>query len=97
MTRRERRGTVVVLLLIAFLLAGSFFYRSCRHDEVYQLKDVEIQQFEESIDSAVVIETKHSKKRKSDTTKHKRRHRGTSHKKSKPAAEPRRMDPVPQF
>ncbi len=97
MTRRERRGTVAVLLLIVLLLVGSVLTRSCRPDEEYRLNDVEIQQFEESIDSAVVIESKHAKKRKNDTTKHKRRHRRTSHKKSKPAAEPRRMDPVPQF
>lgn len=97
MTRRERRGTVVVLLLIALLLVGSLSTRSCRSGEEYRLNDAEIQQFEESLDSAVVIESKHAKKRKSDTTKRKRRHRGPSHKKSKPAAEPQRMDPVPQF
>ena len=97
MTRRERRGTVVVLLLIALLLVGSVVIRSCRPDEEYRLNDVEIQQFEESIDSARITETKHVKKHRNDSAKHKRHHRRSASKKSKPASEPRRMDLVPQF
>ena len=97
MTRRERQGTVVVLLLIALLLVGSVVIRSCRPNEEYRLNDVEIQQFEESLDSVKMTETKHAKKHRNDSVKHKRQHRRPARKKSKPASEPRRMDPVPQF
>lgn len=95
MTRRERRGTIVVLVLLALVLAGSLATRSC-HDAAYEGVDkAEIQRFERDIDSSAVIVSKpHRDKRLKNKKTRKRRSPSSS---PKPAKQPRHIDPVPQF
>lgn len=95
MTKRERRGMIAVMVLIALLLACTAGLRYCVHDVDYQVQNDEIQQFEESIDTTTMIVTGSGKKPKHGHSKRKRQARKPA--KPKPAPSPRRIDPVPQF
>ena len=96
MKRHERRGAIVVLALIAVLLAATCVVR-CSRESVKPVPTVDIRQFEAEADSATVIDTKPSSKKKA-TPKTKRRHSSPKPSKpSKPAPAPRRLDPVPQI
>ena len=97
MTRRERQGTIVLLLIIAVLIACSHFART--HRSVSPVGEdttvVDVRTFEAAADSVTftvdkVKPVKPSGKRQSS----KRR----AAKKGKPSPPPqRRLDPVPQF
>ena len=93
MKRHERRGSIVVLALIAVLLAATFVVRNC-HQAEQPVPVVDIRQFEDEADSAVLTVQKPAHK-KPATTRKKRRH--SAPKPSKPAPAPRRLDPVPQI
>lgn len=96
MSRRERRGTIVVLAAIAIILAGTQVYRSCVNDTIAPLQATEINQFEAEADTAALTvgqakkdNKKHHPKRSSPRRK--------SPKGSPPQKPTRRLDPVPQF
>lgn len=94
MTKRERRGTIVVLSLIAVILATSLLMRTRRSSAPVAGTDaVTLQAFEAQADSAVVTVNPPVRHKSDKKKSHKRR----GAKKSKPADKPRRLDPVPQF
>ena len=97
MTRRERRGTIVVLLLIAMILISTVAVRSCRSQVPSEIQQADMVQFESSIDSARNQVTKTAPAKKSHATKRKSQKKKPSPRPSKPASRPQRMDPVPQF
>lgn len=97
MSRQERRGTIVVLALIAVLLVGTLVVRSCGKDRSgYIVEQDEIEQFEAATDTVTVTVEKTLKKKKRQHTKRTKKHRSAP-KKSRPEDKPRRLDPVPQF
>ena len=100
MTRRERRGTIVVLAVIAVLVAATLLTRSCRDDVPEQAaRQVELLEFEHQADTTRLTErppkSKHRGKGKT-TGRHSRKSKGGKPPKKSPAP-PRRVDPVPQF
>ena len=94
MTRRERQGTIVVLVIIALLLAGSVVVRHCHHTSP-ELQKSSIEQFESEADSSLLMAPSNP----SDTHKSnpKKQSRKRQPKKPKPSKQPRHIDPVPQF
>lgn len=99
MTRRERRGTILVLVLIVISLAGTVAVRSCRTDVSDGVHAEAMQRFEAEIDSVGKHEEKSESSRKPRAaTKKKGKHRSSAKPKhDKPAPQQRPMDPVPQF
>lgn len=98
MTRRERRGFIVVLVLIALLLAGTAIVRSCRGHEMVGVVQAEVEQFEAEADSAATATVTPSREtRKTPAEAPRRSSRRKADKKSKPSPAPRPIDPVPQF
>ena len=98
MTRRERRGTIVVLAVIAMLTVATLAQRSCRDDVPRQAaQQAELLEFEQLADSArLTVQPSKSKRGPKDRhAKRARKAKGDKHKKS-PVA-PRPVDPVPQF
>lgn len=94
MTKRERRGTILVLLLIAVILVTSLLMRTRRDSAPVAGTDaVTLQAFEAQADSAVVTVNPPVRHKTDRKKSHKRR----AAKKAKPADKPRRLDPVPQF
>ena len=96
MSRRERRGTIVILAVIAILLAGTQVYRSCGKDTITPLQATEINQFEAEADTAALTVGRAKK----DAKKHHPKRsapRRKSPKKPRPEKPARRLDPVPQF
>ena len=97
MSRQERRGTIVILALIALLLIGTLVVRSCGEDRSEDIVEHnEIEQFEAATDSVTVTVDKPLKKKNQQHAKRTKKHRSTP-KKSRPEDKPRRLDPVPQF
>ena len=96
MSRRERRGTIVVLAVIAILLAGTQIYRSCGKDTITPLQATEINQFEAEADTAALTVGKAKKDAKKHHSKRSVPPRKTP-KKPQPKKPARRLDPVPQF
>jgi hypothetical protein len=98
MTRRERRGTIVLLAFIALLLVATATVRSCRTDEAPSVG--QMYRFEKQADSVTVDmgarDSATRKQHKTSAVKRKPKSKPKP-KKYKPAAEPRRVDPVPQF
>ena len=97
MTRNERRGTIVVLALIALILLSTLAVRSCRAEAPVGLVDSAMVQFESDIDSAHIYVKEPASANKSRATKRKSKKKKPSSRPSKPTPAPRRMDPVPQF
>ena len=93
MTKRERRGTIVVLVVIALLMAGTVAVRYCHHEPLPESQQSEIQQFESDADSSLLVFPEKPKK----THKPKKKSHKNHHPKSKPDKQPRHIDPVPQF
>ena len=95
MSKHERRGTIVVLVLIAVMLAASVAVRSCRDMSVVSRPSVEQLQFDAATDTVTPPATKSVKKEKSP--KKARRSKSSPRKSPKqpPASPP--MTPVPQF
>ena len=97
MTRQERRGTIVLLALIALILLSTVFVRSCKADAPTGMVDTALVRFETEIDSARYHVREPSPTKKPHVNKHKSKKPKPSPHRSKPAPEPRRMDPVPRF
>ena len=96
MSRRERRGTIVILAAIAVLLVGAQVYRSCVKDTIAPIPATEINQFEAKADSAALTVGRAKK----DAKKHHPKRSGQRRKSPKgprPEKPARRLDPVPQF
>ena len=99
MSKHERRGTIVVLVLIAVMLAASVAVRSCRDTSAVSRSSVEQLQFDAATDTATPPATKSVKKEKPP----KKARRSKSSPKSSPRKSPKQppasppMTPVPQF
>ena len=97
MTRQERRGTILLLALIAVVLVGTLCVRSCyAHGDEFQYSSA-VQEFEADIDSSHVTVSapathKAKEKKRSAKKQHKKEPDSKRHDHS-----PRRLDPVPQF
>lgn len=96
MSRRERRGTIVILAVIAILLAGTQVYRSYEKDAITPLQATEINQFEAEADTAALTVGKANKNAKKHHPKRSGPRRKTP-KDPRPKKPARRLDPVPQF
>jgi len=96
MTRRERQGTVALLAVIALLLLGTVAVRSCRPMPPLESSSVEMQRFEDDVDSSSVTVTDKPSKRQARPTRRAPK-RSPHPKKSKPHTPPRPVDPVPTF
>ena len=102
MSKHERRGTIVVLALIAVMLAASVAVRSCRDTSVASRPSVEQLQFDAATDTATPPATKSVKKEK-PPKKARRSKSSPSRSKSSPRKSPKQppasqpMTPVPQF
>ena len=102
MTRRERRGTIVLLVAIALMLVVAFAARCHREAMPDDVNVAEISRFEAEVDSARVKDLKpshpsHSSDSAKTAKKHSRRSSAKPKSKPKPAREPRPIDPVPSF
>lgn len=97
MTRNERRGTIVVLVLIALLLAGSVAVRSCRSSvPVIESQSNDLERFDAETDTVLLpSEPRQSKSHRDGSHRSSHRQSGKKSKPSNPASRP--MDPVPQF
>lgn len=100
MTRNERRGTIVLLVIIALLLVGCVVARSCSSHDTIAVDAVEMEDFKVEADSAI----KTMQTRQHSATQRTRHERGKSpsrkkrpHREKKQSPPERRMDPVPQF
>ena len=94
MTRHERQGSIVVLVIMALLMAGSVVVRHCHHAPP-ELQQIGIQQFESEADSSLLIVP--SKPSGVHKPKHEKKSRKRQSRKPKPTKQPRHIDPVPQF
>ena len=93
MSRRERRGTVVLLLLMAAVIAVSAIVGLKK--EAPPADVVRIEAFDAETDSTVLIVEKPARRHHE---KHRRSGKHRPAKKNKPTSDkPRRLDPVPQF
>lgn len=97
MTRRERQGAIVLLLLIALLLGVSLALKTCGNKEAVPVQTVEIKKFESEIDSIAIPDVKPSPAHKRPSSHKKHKPRKPKPKPVKPAPAPRPVDPVPQF
>lgn len=96
MKRHERRGAIVVLVLIALLLATTCVMR-CHREAATPVPTEDIRQFEAEADSATISSPKPSAKKPASSKKKRRHGSSKPSKPSKPAPAPRRLDPVPQI
>ena len=91
MTRRERRGTIALMALIALVLAVTALFRYCSPAPHIEVKPPDIEQFEQQIDSV-----KPSKPTSNPPVSTRKRHLlPRKEKKTHPGQ--RRLDPVPQI
>lgn len=96
MTRRERHGTIALLVLIALLLAGTLIVRNCTCDAPVDALTTSSQLFENQADSASAATTRPTRHpRKSTPRRPSPDSKPNPKPKSKPA--PRPLTPVPQF
>ena len=94
MTKRERRGTIVLLLLMGVLLLITYGMGMKKDSTAVKVNVDSLEMFERQADSTVIAakQPTHHKTRKK---KHVRKRHAD--KNPKPSGEPRRLDPVPQF
>ena len=94
MSRRERRGTIVLLALMVVLLLVSAIVRLKKSATPAPAVQAAVEAFEAEADSIIITADKPSCHK---SEKKKRSSKRPSPKKSKPSDKPRRLDPVPQF
>lgn len=98
MTKRERRGTIAVLCIIAVLLVLSFTFKRSKPSVPNDMKVNEMQLFEAEVDSIQFTDEKPKTKTKPVSVKGKsRKKRQQPQRKEKPKQRPRNVDPLPQF
>ena len=90
-TRRERRGSIVLMALIALVLAVTAFFRYCSPSPRVDVTQPGIERFEQQIDSVKPLTPAH----KSPVSTRKR-HNPSRKEKGKPSGQ-RRLEPVPQI
>ena len=95
MNRRQRRGAIVVLAVIALLLLATVAVRSCGTETPREAANVDLPLFEAQADSAMRPAAARPAKRP-HSPKHKPS-RPRQDKRKRPLREPRPVDPVPQF
>lgn len=95
MTRQERRGTIVLLVLIALLLGASWTLKNCGHQDSVPIQSIDIEKFESEIDTVAAPDFKPVPTHRRNPTHKKRKPR--TPKAPKPTPAPRPVDPVPQF
>ncbi len=95
MNKRQRRGAIVVLAVIALLLVATVAVRSCRATVPHEVVNVDLQQFEAQADSSASPADVRPVKKATPTTRKPRRSRHP--KPPRPSREPRPVEPVPQF
>ena len=95
MTRRERRGTIVLLVLMAIVIAV-FSITKFKQENLLQTEyAAELETFEKQTDT-IVFTVEKTEPNKPDKKRHAAKKRAA--KKEKPSSDkPRRLDPVPQF
>lgn len=96
MSKRERIGTIVVLVLLTIIMVATVLQRSCEPSPPVIEHMDELERFETEADSAVVtsVKPKGTKRTKSKSAKKGRHH---APKKDKQPRGPHPIDPVPQF
>jgi len=101
MTRRERRGTIVLLALVALAIALTAALRTCDDRDAVALDSEAVEQFEAQIDSVRHQQGapagSKAKSKKNQDKKKKKSKRSSDKKSPKAPTQPRRLDPVPQF
>ena len=98
MTKRERRGTIAVLCIIAVLLVLSFTLKRSKPSVPNDMKVNEMQLFEAELDSSQVVDEKPKSKPRPVSVKGKsRKKRQQPQRKEQPKQRPRNVDPLPQF
>lgn len=95
MNKRQRRGAIVVLAVIALLLVATVAVRSCRTTAPHEVVNVDLQQFEAQADSAATPAVSRPAKKGAPASHKPRRSRHP--KPPRPSREPRPVVPVPQF
>lgn len=94
MTRRERRGTILLLALIALVMATTVIVQRCAPPASVELSDSDIERFEQEIDSlAPTVEEPKRVKPHAPATKRDR----TLPKKPAPPPRQRHLEPVPEI
>ena len=94
MSRRERRGTIVLLAMIAVLLLVTAVVRLKKSSTPAPTVQAAVEAFEAEADSVIITLDKPSRHK---AEKKKRPSKRSTPKKPKPSDKPRRLDPVPQF
>ena len=105
MTKRERRGTIVVLIVIVALLVLTYAMRHSKPASPDAVLATEMLMFESQVDSAREAAVEHQsrikhpgdRKKKDKDKAGKKRQRHKSKPKNHPAKQPRGVDPLPQF
>lgn len=99
MTRHERRGTIVLLALIAAVMVATLCMRSCTATGVKSSYTSEMQNFEDEIDSSrVTVRPSTGRRVKNEGgQRHVKKKKKSSRNPKQPDRQPRRLDPVPQF
>lgn len=95
MTRRERRGTIVILALMALVMAGGAVFRQCAPRPEVEVMQADIERFEQQLDSMQQSTQPAGKPAKAPASTRKR-HKKPSHSPKSPQQQ-RRLDPVPQI
>lgn len=94
MSRRERRGNIVLLALMVMLLLVTAVVRLKKSATPAPAVQAAVEAFEAETDSVIITVDKPSHHK---SEKKKRSSKRPSPQKSKPSDKPRRLDPVPQF
>ena len=98
MTKRERRGTIAVLLVIVVLLVISFVLNQSKPSVPNEIKTSEMLLFEKDADSVRLTTSGHRVAPKPRAAKSKnRKKRRQPSREEKPKKHPRNVDPLPQF
>lgn len=95
MTRRERRGTIVILALMALVMAGGAVFRHCAPRPRVEVMQADLERFEQQIDS-MQQSTHPAGKPAKEPASTRKRHKQPSTSPKAPQRE-RRLDPVPQI
>ena len=100
MTRRERRGTIVILVMILVFFGASWAWKHTSRSSSETITAVtDLQAFEAQTDSFQSSMTQPKKKNREAKGKKRdsRRKKQPRRSQPKPPSSPRRVDPVPQF
>ncbi len=97
MTKHERTGAVVVLLLMAFGMAMLYVSKSCKNNAQVELSTAELKAFEQLTDSARVQVKEKTKKKSKRKSKKKAKVSSRPTKSTPRGDDERTLDEVPAF